>query len=492
MHTQGSLLDGRYRVIRHLGSGGMASVLLCEDERLGRQVAVKRLHADSPVDVEQRFNREAKLGASLNHPNLVSVFDTATDDEGVLIVMEYVDGEPLSRLLRRGPLRPDEVRRLVVEIGDALDHAHAQGVVHRDVKPGNVLIREDGVTKLADLGIATASDGTRITRSGIVLGTAAYMAPEQLEGRDMGPAADTYALAAIAFEALSGRKPREGATPVEIAHKMATEGPPDLSAVWPRAPRGATEVLKRGLARDPADRPASAGEFARELAEALDEPPTAPTRRATAAAPFRAEAPTTAPAAAAAAPARRPGQRRRAGMLPLVLGILLVGLALAAIAGAVFSGGDDKGSSPATGSTPAKKKDQTKQQPKANQNEAPAPSSGGDESGYDPARGAQLNSEGFALMNQGNYDAAIPVLQQAVKSFPPGTSDVNYAYALFNLGKSLRLAGRPDEAIPVLEQRLKIPNQTETVRQELELAKQQAGEAGGHGKGHGKDKEKKD
>jgi len=179
-------------------------------------------------------------------------------------------------------------------------------------------------------------------------------------------------------------------------------------------------------------------------------------------------------------------------MLPLVLGILLVGLALAAIAGAVFSGGDDKGSSPATGSTPAKKKDQTKQQPKANQNEAPAPSSGGDESGYDPARGAQLNSEGFALMNQGNYDAAIPVLQQAVKSFPPGTSDVNYAYALFNLGKSLRLAGRPDEAIPVLEQRLKIPNQTETVRQELELAKQQAGEAGGHGKGHGKDKEKKD
>ena len=143
----------------------MASVLLCEDERLGRRVAVKRLHADSPEDVEQRFTREAKLGASLNHPNLVAVFDTATDDEGVLIVMEYVDGQPLSRLLRRGPLRPEEVSRMVSELGDALDHAHAQGVVHRDVKPGNVLIREDGVTKLADLGIATASDGTRITRS---------------------------------------------------------------------------------------------------------------------------------------------------------------------------------------------------------------------------------------------------------------------------------------------------------------------------------------
>ena len=105
MTTQGSLLAGRYRVIRRLGSGGMATVLLCEDERLGRQVAVKRLHADSPEDVAQRFEREAKLGASLNHPNLVAVFDTVTDDEGVLIVMEYVEGETLAEALRRGPLR---------------------------------------------------------------------------------------------------------------------------------------------------------------------------------------------------------------------------------------------------------------------------------------------------------------------------------------------------------------------------------------------------
>src|SRR3954454_16049993 len=252
----------------------MAPVRLCEDERLGRQVAIKRLHADSPVDVEQRFNREAKLGASLNHPNLVSVFDTAHDDEGVLIVMEYVDGEPLSRTLRRGPLRPEEVRRMVLDLGDALDHAHAQGIVHRDVKPANVLVRDDGVTKLADLGIATASDGTKITRSGIVLGTASYMAPEQLEGRELGPAADIYALAAIAFEALSGTKPREGTTPLQIAHKIATEGPPDLAAAWPRAPKAAAEVLKRGMAMNPADRPASAGEFARELSEALKEEPT--------------------------------------------------------------------------------------------------------------------------------------------------------------------------------------------------------------------------
>ena len=248
----------------------MASVLLCEDERLGREVAVKRLHADSPVDVEQRFAREAKLGASLNHPNLVSVFDTATDDEGVLIVMEYVEGEPLSRMLRRGPLRPEEVASMVRDLGDALDHAHSQGVVHRDVKPANVLIRGDGVTKLADLGIATASDGTRITRSGTVLGTASYMAPEQLDGRGAGPPADVYALAAISFEALSGKRPREGRTPLEIAHKIATEGAPDLLDAWPGAPPEAARALKRGMAFDPEDRPASAGEFARELAGALE------------------------------------------------------------------------------------------------------------------------------------------------------------------------------------------------------------------------------
>jgi serine/threonine protein kinase len=494
VHTQGSLLDGRYRVVRHLGSGGMASVLLCEDERLGREVAVKRLHADSPVDVEQRFKREAKLGASLNHPNLVSVFDTATDDEGVLIVMEYVAGDPLSRLLRRGPLRPEEVRRMVLELGEALDHAHSQGVVHRDVKPGNVLIRDDGVTKLADLGIATASDGTQITRSGVVLGTASYMAPEQLDGRGAGPPADVYALAAIAFEALSGRRAREGRTPMEIAHGMATDGAPDLRDAWPNAPAAAAQVLQRGMALEPEDRPSSAGELARELANALRDdpdrtattrrftrpagviPPPPPPTRGTAAG--RSEQPATAPPPRS----RHRGRRPSAGAIALAL--VFIALAIAAIAGAVLSSGDDKGSSSAANSTPAKpaqkrqakkKEPQAKEEPPAGQQAAPAPAQQ-EQQPSDGTSGADLNAQGFDLMNQGRYDEAIPILQRAVDSFPAGTSDLNYAYALFNLGKSLRLAGRPDEAIPILEQRLKIPNQTETVRQELELAKQQAKE----------------
>ena len=521
MHTQGSLLDGRYRVIRHLGSGGMASVLLCEDERLGRQVAVKRLHADSPVDVEQRFNREAKLGASLNHPNLVSVFDTATDDEGVLIVMEYVDGEPLSRALRRGPLTPDEVRRMVCELGEALDHAHSQGIVHRDVKPGNVLIREDGVTKLADLGIATAADGTRITRSGTVLGTAAYMAPEQLDGGVAGPPADVYALAAIAFEALSGRKGREGRTPMEIAHKIATEGPPDLREAWPGAPKEVARVLQRGMARDPDGRPASAGEFARELSEAIQTgaEQTKPTRflggrKAAGAAPAAAAAaapvdpepatprrpeaapPATAPPSRAGtppatAPARRgrsgPGGRRP-GVAVVVLALLFMALATAAIVGAAMSGDDDDGggnSPQADRPAPAepgkadrkepkkeKKPKKAKPQPEEEPAAAPAPP---EEPPAGTGDGAALNAQGFDLMNEGRYEEAVPILQQAVDSFPEGTTDLNYAYALFNLGRSLRLANRPDEAIPILERRLQIPNQTETVQKELDLAKQQAG-----------------
>jgi len=532
----------------------MASVLLCEDERLGRQVAVKRLHADSPVDVEQRFTREAKLGASLNHPNLVSVFDTATDDEGVLIVMEYVEGEPLSRMLRRGPLRPEEVAAMVRDLGDALDHAHKQGVVHRDVKPANVLVREDGVTKLADLGIATASDGTKITRSGTVLGTAAYMAPEQLDGRGAGPPADVYALAAISYEALSGKRPREGKTPIEIAHKVATEGAPDLRHVWPTAPKEAARVLQRGMALEPEDRPESAGEFAHELARALEDAPekTRKTRRflgrgsktaaapaaaagaaaagAAGAAPAAAQAPSKPPAAQApppvepkradAPPAREPdpaptprhapaaatpppprrtpppavrsdgaggvGSRRpRTGAV--VLAAIFIALALATIAGAVLSGGDDNGSSPPSAdNSPAqpkadankkKKKKQPAAKKKPKQKPAAAAPAPDDSGSYDENRGTELNAQGFDLMSAGNYDDAIPVLQEAVDSFPPGTGNLNYAYALFNLGKSLRLAGRPDEAIPILEQRLKINNQTDAVQAELDKAKQEAGQA---------------
>src|SRR4051794_22569515 len=275
--ASGSLIADRYRVTERLGSGGMATVYLAEDERLGRRVAVKRLHAGSPEDTAKRFRREARLGASLNHPNIVTVFDTVTDEGSVVIVMEHVDGETLADVVRRGRVEPSEAVRILRCVAAALDHAHEHGIVHRDIKPANVLLGKNGEVKLVDLGIATAVEGTRITSSGSVMGTAAYMAPEQLDGRDAAPPTDFYALAAVAYEMLAGQPAYRGATPVEIAHAVVSGPPPDLRTAWPGAPDGVAEVLRRGMAFDPADRPASATEFVAELERALEPAPTART-----------------------------------------------------------------------------------------------------------------------------------------------------------------------------------------------------------------------
>ncbi len=493
--SEGTLLDGRYRVLRHLGSGGMASVLLCQDERLGREVAVKRLHADSPADVEQRFVREARMGAFLNQPNLVSIFDTATDSEGVLIVMEYVAGESLAEALKRGPLPAGRVVAMVRDLAAALDHVHGHGIVHRDVKPGNVLLREDGVTKLVDLGIATASDQTRITSSGMVLGTAAYMAPEQLEGGETGPATDIYALAVVAYEALSGRRARSGKTPMELAHRIATSPPPDLREQLPQTPELAAVVLKQGMARDPAERPRSAGELSTRLARALQAPseaeqPTEAVERPTAA--TRAAPPTSpVPARAAQPPPRRGGSRgsRSAGAIALAL----VALALAAVVLASVLSGDDDGGGGGEGARSGdaaqgqkaekgkakkekKKKDQaTETQPapveETPPGETPEPAPAESGTTVDPARGAELNDQGFALMQQGEFAAAVPLLEQALAAYPEDSEDIGYAYALFNLGKSLNRSGRSAEAIPILEKRLLFPNQRATVQAELDDAR---------------------
>src|SRR3954465_5414911 len=276
--TTPTVLAGRYRVLDRLGSGGMATVYLAEDERLGRKVAVKRLHADSPEDAAQRFEREAKVGASLSHPNLVTVFDTVADEEGVLIVMEYVQGENLAQLMARERVPPEQAVSIIRQVAGALDHAHHAGVVHRDVKPPNILISPDGKAKLVDLGIATASERTQITAAGTVLGTPSYMAPEQLEGGPITKAVDIYALGAVAFELLSGRKARQGRTPGEIAHQIANEPTPDIREAWSDAPPAAADVVQQAMSREPGDRPRSAGQLARTLDDAFKATQPATTR----------------------------------------------------------------------------------------------------------------------------------------------------------------------------------------------------------------------
>jgi serine/threonine-protein kinase len=478
----------------------MATVLLCRDERLDRQVAVKRLHADSPVDVERRFLREAKLGASMNHPNLVSVYDTETDDEGLLIVMEYVEGESLAEALSRGPLPRRRVVDVARDVGAALDHVHARGVVHRDVKPGNVLLAGDGAVKLVDLGIAVSVDQTRVTRSGTVLGSAAYMAPEQLEGGEVGPAADVYALAAVCFEALAGRKAREGRTPMEIAHSIATSPPPDLREHAPELPEAA-EALARGMARETAARPRSAGALAAELASALElgATPTAPTRRVTladelagigGAASERVPRPTERAPLAAEPPSRPPARRSRGLAGPLA--VFLIALAAVAVVAAVLLAGGGGDGADKQANQPSNRQEAPRQRAKAqppagtntsedsaseDQASEPAANPPADsQTTVDPARGAALNEQGFVLMGQGDFAGAVPILRQAVASWPEDSADLEYAYALYNLGVSLNRSGQSAEAIPYLEKRLNWSNQKGVVKKELKLARKNAGE----------------
>ena len=200
----------------------------------------------------------------------MAIYDVFYDEDDLVIVMEFVEGQTLREALRRGRLPTDEAIRVLSAVGAALDHAHAHGIVHRDVKPANILLGRNGAVKLADLGVAAAADRTRITTSGALLGTVGYMAPEQVEGAAPQPSADIYTLAAVAFELLSGRRARSQDNPLAVAHAITTEPPPDLTEAWPEAPPEAAAVLSRAMARDPAERPRSASELISRLAVALE------------------------------------------------------------------------------------------------------------------------------------------------------------------------------------------------------------------------------
>jgi predicted Ser/Thr protein kinase len=261
-------LSDRYTLTERVAKGGMGTVYLARDERLGRQVAIKLLKAELAGDPRfvERFRREARAVASLSHPNMVAVFDYGEDEDNYFIVMEYVEGRDLARVLREeGPFSPDRAVHVGSLICAALGHAHAAGVVHRDVKPANVILGDRDGVKVTDFGIARAVGDATLTATGSVLGTAHYLSPEQASGDPVGPASDIYSLGIVLYEVLTGAVPFTGDTPIAVAMRHVSDPVPPPSELNPDVPSALDEVVAKATAKAPEQRFASAEEMAAAL-----------------------------------------------------------------------------------------------------------------------------------------------------------------------------------------------------------------------------------
>jgi eukaryotic-like serine/threonine-protein kinase len=371
--SPGRVLGNRYRLVEPLARGGMATVWIADDPVLSRRVAVKILRADLAADdaTRARFRNEAIAAARLNHPNIVSTFDTGDDDGTAYIVMELVDGTNLRHLIDEHPegLPVRDVLRMGRQVADALDAAHRAGLVHRDVKPANVLVPEaipsgdhdhrvPRPVKVTDFGIAKAAGADELTRTGTVMGTARYLAPEQVNWRTADARTDVYALGLLLYEMCCAHPPFGGDTDIATAMARLTTSPPSIRAERPDVPRGLDDLVHRCLARDPAQRFASAAAVSHALDIVAGSPATSSARRAATPSPARpAATPAVAPAAAspAGAPTRR---KRRNGSWLWILVVLVV--AAAAGVGAYLlvrdqaaGNGGGSGSASAAGHPPA-------------------------------------------------------------------------------------------------------------------------------------------
>jgi beta-lactam-binding protein with PASTA domain/predicted Ser/Thr protein kinase len=266
---QQRVFNGRYELVRRIARGGMAEVFLARDQLLDRPVALKVLFPELSTDraFVERFRREAQAAANLSHPNIVSVYDWGEEAGTYFIVMEFVDGTPLSNLIRtEGPLLADRAAAIGAAVAAALAFAHRNGVIHRDVKPGNVLIDSSGHVKVADFGIARASNTQEnLTQTGAVMGTATYFSPEQAQGLSVDPRSDVYSLGVVLYEMVTGKPPFTGDNPVAVAYKHVREEPPPLRQLNPQVPAAFEAIVMQAMAKLPDDRYASAEDLRTDL-----------------------------------------------------------------------------------------------------------------------------------------------------------------------------------------------------------------------------------
>jgi serine/threonine-protein kinase len=436
----------------------MGDIYLATDELLGREVAVKVLADRYAADegIRQRFKREALAAARLSgEPGAITIFDVGEWEGRPLIVMEYLSGGSLEdRLRREGAQPPARALGWLEQAAAALDAAHGHGIVHRDVKPANLLLNERGEVRVADFGIASSAGMDSMTLTGTVLGTAGYLSPEQAMGERAGPASDLYALAVVAYELLSGERPfaNESTTAEAAAHVNAPV--PSIVERCKNLPPELDHVFRRALAKDPGVRFGSAREFVAELRGALSQ-----------------SAGTTA-AFAPTAPARAARRSPVRYLLPLAL--LLAAGAIGAVAAVILSRGGNSAPSVITRTVAGPSGTTTVRQTVTHQTTAAAPAPPPPPPPVPAASGASghtLNDQGYSLIRQGNYSGAVPLLQQAVQKLAgTGPSDPYEGYANYNLGYALYRAGRCSEAVPYLKR----AEQLEPDRSEPRAIRQQA------------------